>query len=306
MTPRPAMPLITVSLSPHNLSEYQDLFYVSPSTPSSSPPPNPCIAKSDVPIYPRRGQTPASTIAAAHRQANNTGDARSPSMASGKNSDSDKETLLQESPRLVTPDGEKGLPVSLHQHPPAATRLLQSPENGNLAMRSRVKTLASRPKCRPPSMPLPQPPVTNTHPWEIYLSPLKNTFEAELKPTTLRKVTTRPQANKMTSLGNSSLPITLSRPTIKLTATLSLPFADIFDFDIETASVEQLRKALTTQNQQYDELTTYMVRVTEKYVSELGIAQKRVCALDKKVVRKDKELKGLRWIIDNKDSVHPQ
>ena len=85
LTPRPSQPLITVSLSPNDLSEYKNLFTrppprhsdVTPS-PTRTPPPNSCLPKSDSHIYPKRGQTPASAIATVHRQATCDGDDRSP------------------------------------------------------------------------------------------------------------------------------------------------------------------------------------------------------------------------------------
>jgi len=320
-TPRPAQPLITVSLSPDNLSDYKNLFTRPPqdadATPNPSPPPSSRLPKSDAPIYPRRGQTPASAIAAAHRQATSTGDDRSPSRSSRysrKNSDSDKgheEALgpsgAQESPRLVAPDGEKRLPPSLQRHPSAATGSVQSPDNGNSSMRSRMKPPSTLARSRPPSMPLPQPPVSNAPSPELPPSPLRHTFKAEPEPTATRKMIVRPRAHTIGSVSNPS-PTTSSPPTTKSTATLSPPSTDIpeANFDVETASAAQLREALKTRNQQYDELATYVLKVTEAHVAEVTNLEKKVSALDKEVIRKDKELKGLRWIINNGDSSQPQ
>ena len=151
-TPRPSQPLITVSLSPNDLSEYKNLFTRPPPrdsditpSPTRTPPPNSCLPKSDSPIYPKRGQAPASAIAIVHRQATCDGDDRSPSRSessrySRKNSDSDKghedtpgPSGAQETP-LATPDGEKGPPLSLQRHPSPVTtrRSVQSSENVNL------------------------------------------------------------------------------------------------------------------------------------------------------------------------------
>lgn len=260
-TPRPSQPLITVSLSPDNLSEYKNLFTRPPPqdsdvTPNPTPPPTSRLPKFDSPIYPRRGQTPASAIAAAHRQATSDSDDRSPSRSSRysrKNSDSDKgheETPgpsgSQESPRATT-DGEKGLPPSLQR----VIRSAQSSENANSpSIRSRMKLPSNSIRSGPPSIPLPQTPS--------------------------------------------------SPPPSNMTATLSPPSADIpeANFDIDTASLPELRAALRTRNQQYEELSTYVLKVTN--------LEKKVLTLEKEVARKDKELKGLRWIINNGDSSQPQ
>ena len=316
-TPRPSQPLITVSLSPDNLSEYKNLFTRPPpdsdAAPNPNSPSNSRFPKYDAPIYPKRGQTPASAIAAAHRQATSSGDDRSPSRSSRysrKNSDSDKEipgsSGAQESPRLMTHDGEKGLPPSLQRHP-TATGSVQSPENVNSSMRSRMKPPSTPARSRPPSMPLPQTPIPNTPPPEVPFSPLRDTFNAELEASNAQKTSARPRAHTIGSVTNSSLPVAL-------TITAFPPSTDIpeANFDIETASAPQLRAALKTRNQEYDELATYMLKVTETHLVEMTNLEKKLFASEKEVakkerevMRKDKELKGLRWLINNGDSSQP-
>ena len=320
-TPRPTHPLITVSLSPDNLSEYKNLFTRPPPpdsevTPSPTPPPTSRLPKFDSPIYPRRGQTPASAIAAAHRQATNDGDDRSPSRSSRysrKNSDSDKgheETPgpsgAQESPR-TTPDGEKGLPSSLQRHPSPVTRSGQSSENVNSpSIRSRMKPPSNSIRSGPPSMPLPQTPVSNASPHEVLLSPLRRSSNTEVEATSAQKPIARPRAHTIGSVGNS--PVPADQPTPNTTATLSPPSTDApeANFDIDTASAPQLRAALRTRNQEYDELAAYVLKVTEAHSTEVTKVEKKVLTLEKEVARKDKELKGLRWIINNGDSSQPQ
>ena len=81
------------------------------------------------------------------------------------------------------------------------------------------------------------------------------------------------------SVDNSSLPATLCRPTIKPMATFKLSPPST-DFDIQTASPAQLREALKTQNQQYDELATYVLKVTKLHVAEVMNLEKKILALD--------------------------
>ena len=303
-------------MSPDNLSEYKNLFTRPPQdsdvTPSPTPPPNPRLPKSDPPIYPRRGQTPASAIAAAHRQATSDGEDRSPSRSSRysrKNSDSDKgleETPgpsgTQESPR-ASPDGEKGLPPSLQRHPSPVTKSVQSSEIVHTpSIRSRMKPPSNPVRSRPPSMPLPQTPVPSIPLPEVLLSSIRQTSDTELEATGAPKPIARPRAHTIGSVGNSPLPT--DQPTPNTTATLSPPSTDIPEvtFDIDTASAPQLRAALRNRNQQFDELATYVVKVTEAHTN----LEKKILTLEKEVARKDKELKGLRWIINNGDSSQPQ
>ena len=301
-TPRPSQPLITVSLSPDNLSEYKNLFTRPPApdsdvTPSPTSPASPTsrLPKFDSPIYPRRGQTPASAIAAAHRQATGDGDDRSPSRSSRysrKNSDSDKgheETQghsgAQESPR-ATPDGEKGLPPSLQRHPSPVTRLVQSSENVNSSsIRSRMKPTSNSIRSGPPLIPLPQTP--SSPPSELLLRQASN---VELEAASAQKSIARPRAHTIGSVGNSHPADQLTPNT---TATSSPSSTDIpeANIDIDTASTPQLRAALIARSQQYE------IKVAN--------LEKKVLSLEKEVARKDKELKGLRWIINNGDSSQP-
>ena len=149
----------------------------------------------------------------------------------------------------------------------------------------------------------------DTQPPEVTFSPLRDTFNTELEAFNAQKTTARPGAHTIGSVINSSLPAQVS-----LTAMEFLPSTDIpeANFDIETASVSQIRVALKTRNQQYDELATCMLKVTETHLMELTNLEKKLFALEKEVARKkkevarrDKELKRLRWIIDNGDSSQP-
>ena len=307
-------------MSPDNLSEYKNLFTRPPPqdsdvTPSPTPPPTSRLPKIDSPIYPRRGQTPASAIAAAHRQATSDGDDRSPSRSSRysrKNSDSDKghedtpgPSGAQESPR-ATADGEKGLPSSLQRHPSPVTKSVQSSDVNSPSIRPRMKPPSNPIRSGPPSMPLPQTPVSSAPPPEVLLSPLRQASNTEMEATSAQKPIARPRAHTIGSVGNSPLPA--DQPTLDITATLSPPSTDIpeANFDIDTASAPQLRAALRTRNQQYDELATYVLKVTEAHATEVTNLGKKVLTLEKEVARKDKELKGLRWIINNGDSSHLQ
>jgi hypothetical protein len=160
----------------------------------------------------------------------------------------------------------------------------------------------------PPSIPLPRTPVLNAPSPEVHvlLSPLRQSFNTELEATSVQKLIARPRAHTIGSVGNS--PLLDDQPTPNTTATLIPPSTDIPEasIDIDTASEPQLRAALRFRNQRYDELATYVLKITEAHAMEVTNLGKKVHTLEKEVARKDKELKGLRWIINNGDSSQPQ
>jgi hypothetical protein len=92
-------------------------------------------------------------------------------------------------------------------------------------------------------------------------------------------------------------------------ATLFPPSTDIFEvsYDIDTAPALQLRAALRTRNQQYEELVSYVHKITEMQVTKVMMnLESKILVLEKEVAQKDKELKRLRWMINNGDLLQPQ
>ena len=212
----------------------------------------------------------------------------------------------QESPRAA--DVENGLPPFLQRHPSPVTRSVQSSENvSSSSIRSRMKPPSNPPiRSGPPSIPLPQTPVPSASSPEVLLSSLRQTSNTELEATSVQKLIARPRAHTIGSVGNS--PLLDDQSTPNTTATLTPPSTDIpeANFDIDTASELELREALRSRNQRYDELATYVLKITEAHAMEVTNLGKKVHTLEKDIARKDKELKGLRWIINNGDSSHHQ
>lgn len=283
MIPRPSQPLIRISLSPDDLSEYKDLFTRPPPqdsdvTPSTTPPPTSTsrLPKLDPPIYPRQGQTPAgaSVITAAHRQATSDGD-RSPtgSRSSRKNSDSDKGQQTQGPSGAPSQECRQATTDSLQRHPSFLTSHMNPP--------NRIRSNLIR--SGPPSMPLPQTPVPSAL-FPLALPRTSNT-DSELKSTSVQKPVTHPHASVVGSAGNSPPKLPADQPTPNLNVPTN------FDIDHDTAPALQL---------QVQTALTGMPNVRE--VMEVTKLEKRVLTLEKEVARKDKELKGLRWIINNWDS----
>ncbi|KAF8153206.1 hypothetical protein B0H34DRAFT_800434 [Crassisporium funariophilum] len=339
-TPRSAKPLITVSLSPDNLDQYKDLFTQPSSangsstsqitvtrqsgvpedsdmTPNSSPPPSLRTRSPEQPVYPRRGYTPASAIAAAHRQTTCVADERPPSTSSRsskKNTDSStstprsSDTKEPSRPTVVEREKERIYTPSEQRRPSAVTGSNQPPET---VMRSRMK-LPSSPRSRPPSMPLPLPPASNpptSSPPDVPASPSYQSETLGQSIASGQKALIRPRAHTIGAVTNPSTLTPLSRP-ITLNKVVPTPGdatpATRESFDIDTASVERLRQALRTRDLQYDELATYVLKMTEAHVTEVSALEKKISALDREAARREKEVKGLRWIISNGESSQPQ
>ena len=234
------------------------------------------------------------------------GDDQSPSRSSRysrKNSVSDRDheetpgpSGTQESPWAIA-DGEKRLPPSLQRHP---SRSVQSSENVNSPRKK-----SSNPPIRsgPPSIPLPRTPVPGASSSDVLLSPLRQTSNTELEATSIQKLIACTQAHTIGSVGD--FPLLDDRPASNTTATLTPPSESMDipgkDLDIDTASELQLRAALRSWNQQpeYDEIDTYVVKITEAHAMEVTNLGKKIHTLKREVAIKDKELQDLRWIINN-------
>ncbi|KAK0451772.1 hypothetical protein EV421DRAFT_1898696 [Armillaria borealis] len=70
-------------------------------------------------------------------------------------------------------------------------------------------------------------------------------------------------------------------------------------FDIETATVDQLRQALILRDQQLDELASYLLKVTQNHVTEKNALEKKIASLEREAARREKEIKGLTWLVSS-------
>ncbi|KDR77310.1 hypothetical protein GALMADRAFT_225426 [Galerina marginata CBS 339.88] len=346
-TPRPARPTIMVSLSNDNNEEFKDLFTRPTDSPGSSrlvlqPPPedpqkpssapSPIIRTPEPSIY-KRGHTPASAIAAAVRDRQNFPNERpastsSKNSSSRKNSDSDKGHErhdgsstprlyeARESPRLSSPEKEKGLPPSLQRRSSVATGYAQSSENVPSSPRSRMKLPSAHTRSRPPSMPpslpppSPLPPPPPSSPLPVAPSNLPTASDSQAPPTesgTSQKVHVRPRAHTISSIVNAPVPLSpLSR---SLTTDHTSPIRDNFrpttigeTLDINTASAEVLRSALRARNEQYDELATLVLKMTESHVAEVTALEKKIATLEKEARKRETQIKGFTWLLNDGES----
>ncbi|KAK0220975.1 hypothetical protein EDD85DRAFT_862770 [Armillaria nabsnona] len=70
-------------------------------------------------------------------------------------------------------------------------------------------------------------------------------------------------------------------------------------FNIETATVDQLRQALILRDQQLDELASYLLKVTQNHVTEKNALEKKIASLEREAARREKEIKGLTWLVSS-------
>ncbi|KAH9903410.1 hypothetical protein C8Q73DRAFT_722145, partial [Cubamyces lactineus] len=67
----------------------------------------------------------------------------------------------------------------------------------------------------------------------------------------------------------------------------------------ENATTDQLREALRTQNAKYARLMSYLLSLTERHGMEKHEFLRRIETLEQDARRRERELKGLRWLVAN-------
>jgi hypothetical protein len=77
------------------------------------------------------------------------------------------------------------------------------------------------------------------------------------------------------------------------------PDKENLDKESTSASIEQLRQKLEDKTQEFEDLRLYLANVVDKYAVEKAALESRVATLEKENIRKDKEIKGLTWLVAN-------
>ncbi|KAI0827392.1 hypothetical protein BC628DRAFT_175044 [Trametes gibbosa] len=67
----------------------------------------------------------------------------------------------------------------------------------------------------------------------------------------------------------------------------------------ENATAEELREALSTQTAKYSRLMAYLLTLTERHGMEKNEFLRRIETLEAEAQRRERELKGLRWLVAN-------
>ena len=181
------------------------------------------------------------------------------------------------------------------------TRKLSSPIPRSV--RLRTSTNAERPS-RPPSIPLPPPP--NASP-SIPRTTSAQTVFSTRTPATLPL--RRPRAHTVSVIPPApriSPPSPPSSPGIPRrtkspvdTGAAVRQSSDKKNINPDTASMEELKQALESRTQQYEDLASHLLKVTATHVAEKNSLEKKISALEKDLARKDKEIKGLTWLLVN-------
>ncbi|KAG7095670.1 hypothetical protein E1B28_006387 [Marasmius oreades] len=185
--------------------------------------------------------------------------------------------------------------------------------------RGRTMTLA--PSSKPPSRPLPPPPNNGGRPrantlLTLSLSQSSNPPGTTLKcpssasskrllpspPTPPPKDDSVPSEAPQSSINTDNRSSQSSSDSSSSTQTLTktnIPHIQPLGIQIDTASADELRLGLRQRNMQLDNLANYIKNVTEIHAQEKLQLEKRIADLERDIMRRDKEIKGLGWLMRN-------
>ncbi|KAJ7122889.1 hypothetical protein C8R44DRAFT_735523 [Mycena epipterygia] len=340
-TPRPAQPIITVSLPPDNLEGYEGMFTLpkssSPTNVAEDPQLTPTASTSSTP--PLRFPTPQPSdsrdaeATVTRRGSRTTPDERSSSRASrisrkhigstfrqvevDSTDAEDSEAVMSDSPKASPPMNAGPTPI-VEKRRTLATMPYNFSEKASQP-RSIMKSTSDRP-ARPPAFP-PPPPPTNPPSSALPVIPSQTMISRKSNdsPPLGSSASRRQRAQTLSAVPSS--PLTLSTPSsspatipsrritksiCEGSASTSASGKKVVDepsgkenFDLETASADQLRQALTLRNQQFDELASYLLKITEAHVAEKHALLRKIASLEQDATRKENEIKGLTWLVTN-------
>ncbi|CAK5275821.1 unnamed protein product [Mycena citricolor] len=292
-TPRPT---ITVSLSPDNLDGYEGLFTLPTSETSKSPSPNAELRlRSDDRIYtgsPVSDRSPSrSRISRVARKY--VGSAMKQSDVDSTDAE-DSEAVMSDTPKSSPP---------MHTPIVEKRRTLATTMPYTFAEKAPRSIMKSSVIALPPALPLPPPPPSDPPSPTLLGTPPSSSEARSLR---------RPRAH---TLSSTPIPLPFKPPTSPIATVPSrrlsksekipiplngpAPAAGKDAFDMATASAEELRQALVRRNQQFDELASYLLKITEAHVAEKHALLKKIGALEQDATRKDNEIKGLTWLVTN-------
>ncbi|KAJ7672811.1 hypothetical protein B0H17DRAFT_173637 [Mycena rosella] len=330
-TPRPQQPIITVSLPPDNLEGYDDMFTLPTSgAPNSVEDPQLTpTASIRFPIpQPFDSQARDADATVKRRGSRSTPDERSSSRASrisrkhigsparqlelDSTDAEDSEAVMSDSPKASPPMNVGPTPIAEKRRTLATMPYTQP--------RSIMKHSSERPN-RPPAFP-PPPPPTNPPSSALPGIPSSQTTASRKSngsPPLGSSASRRQRAQTLSAVPSSH--VTFSTPSSSLASTPARRIAQsIIDgsapasplakkateepsgkenFDMEKASADQLRQALALRNQQFDELASYLLKITEVHVAEQHALLKKVASLEQEAMRRENEIKGLTWLVTN-------
>lgn len=322
--------MITVSMT-DNMDEFKDLFTqevpktltartpksTSKNTPgtessSSQTPSNPAALGPGPSAY-KRGQTPASALAAAvrDREATHQRNSSASSKSSRKTPDSEKSLTNEKlegrtiprlpSPRELARPVINGKETQPSQRRPSVVSVgsIQLPESSG-SVRSRIKSTGGSSRSKPPSIPLPQLP-SNRRPLSQEFVP-SPTDQLEFSETESRRV--RSRANTISSIPElPSAPQSPTPPSEPLEIKAPVEFSSFPDelLEIDLASANQLRAALRNRNKHVEDLAALLMKKEEEWLMERKTLEKKISSLQRDLVRRESEITGLKLIINDED-----
>ncbi|KAJ7265876.1 hypothetical protein B0H12DRAFT_1321096 [Mycena haematopus] len=328
--PRPIQPTITVSLPPDQLEGYEGLFTLPASSHSSIDPEQTPTTSNTPPLrFPSVTPQPDADTTVKHRNSRSAGGEKLPSRGSrisrkhagavfrppevDSTDAEDSEAVMSDSPRPSPPMNAGPTPTAEKRRTLATMPYNFSVEKAT--PRSIMKPSSDRahrspgfppPPTNPPSSALPvTPSLSRTSNDSPPLTPLipprqraQTLSSVPNSPTTLSSLpastlSTFPSRRITKSTGEGS-----SRAGSPLAKKVAEP-AGKENLDVEKASPEQLREALKRRNQQFDELASYLLKITEAHVAEKQALLKKVASLEHEAGRLKNEIKGLTWLVTN-------
>ncbi|KAF7354905.1 hypothetical protein MSAN_01405100 [Mycena sanguinolenta] len=331
--PRPIQPTITVSLPPDQLDGYEGLFTLPASSLSSDDPETPTTSSTPPLRFPSVTPPPDVDTTVKHRGSRSTAGEKSSSRGSrisrkhvgavfrpsqvDSTDAEDSEAVMSDSPKPSPPMTAGSTPTAEKRRTLATMPYNFSAEKA--LPRSIMKSSSDRPH-RPPGFP-PSPPPTNPPSSALPVVPLSRNGS----PTLGSLIPPRQRAQTLSSVPHSAITaVTSSSPASSLSTfptrriakstgegspragspptkavAESAGSAGKENLDVEKASSEQLREALKLRNQQFDELASYLLKITEAHVAEKQALLKKVASLEHESGRLKNEIKGLTWLLTN-------
>ncbi|KAF8211597.1 hypothetical protein K438DRAFT_1807577 [Mycena galopus ATCC 62051] len=321
--PRPAQPIITVSLPPDQLEGYEGMFTL----PSSSDPETPTASNTPplrFPTPPTPPRLDADTTV--KRRSSRSAPDEKPSSRTSRTSrkhvgavfkygevDStdaeDSEAVMSDSPKPSPPMNVGPTPTAEKRRTLATMPYNFSAEKAS--PRSIMKPSSDRP--RPPGSPPPPPPtnppssalpVTPPSPGTVNGSPIPSRQRAQtLSSIPGSPITSSPApTSSLSSLPSRRITKSIGEGSARAGSPLAKKVAESSgkeNFDMDKASPDQLRQALKLRNQQFDELASYLLKITEAHVAEKQALLKKVASLEHEAGRLKNEVKGLTWLVTN-------
>ena len=315
-TPRTG-PAITVSLSPDNLDDYKDLFTL----PRRKGPPATGISSTPASEYRDLYHDGASSVTLTPGTSTKSETKSPPTMAEIARREARQlaegrvsSPLVKSATRRVTavmlpdPDDSAAEVESMGSAPIIDRQCQPSIRTSSLprslrSSRLRSPSTVAGKERSPPSIPLPLPPTPNPPPPQSPQSLSQPSVYFPSSATSVSEGLRRPRANTMGNVPPSAASLgPLTRPFSELPvdnlSVIAVPNDEILDIDQMTP--DQLKQTLKSRINQYDELAVRFLEVTEAYAVEKIALENRVRALEMEAARKDREIQGFTWRLNNR------